>query len=160
MKALALSVVLSCSGSQPAEPPATVPVSNPPAAEPAVSEPAVAEPAPGTKAPVPPGEPPAEAAAPATASQSVTKTLFVAEALADCQGEAPQQCLRVRESQAEPYHNFYSSIAGFDYEPSHVYELRVEATPVANAPADSSAVRYRLIEVVSKRKVPAAKGKP
>lgn len=139
-KALALSVLLSsCSGSKPAEPPAAVPVTDPPAEEPASTPPATAG---------------AEAGGAETSAKPVTKTLFVAAAQADCQGEVPQKCLQVRESEAEPYRNLYSSIEGFDYEPSYVYELRVEATPVANAPADASAVRYRLLEVISKRKPP------
>lgn len=145
-QALALSVLLSCSGSKPTEPPAAVPVSEPPA-EQAGAEPATAA-APGD-----------EAHNGKTAVLAIMTTLFVAEAEVDCQGEAPQKCLQVRESESEPYRNLYSRIEGFDYEPSYVYELRVAATPVANAPADASAVHYRLIEVVSKRKVPGAKSK-
>jgi hypothetical protein len=148
-KALALAVLLSCSGSKTAEPPASVPVSEPPAQEPS-AEPATNPP------PVAPGP---EAGSTETSTQTVTRTLFVAEAQADCQGEAPRKCLQVRESESEPYRNLYSSIEGFDYEPSYVYELRVEATPVANPPADASAVRYRLLELVSKRKAPSAKNK-
>lgn len=145
-KALALSVVLSCSGSKPAEPPAAVPGAELAAVEPA-SDAGV----------LPPSATTADPTAPAAVSQSVTQTLFVAEALAACQGEVAQQCLRVRESESEPYRNLYSSIAGFSYEPSYVYELRVEATTVPNAPADGSTVRYRLIEVVAKRKATVAK---
>jgi len=149
-KTLALSAVLSCSGSKPAEPPAAVPVAeevSPAAALPAVEAPA-AEPPSGSDA-VPPE--------PATGEQSVTQTLFIGPALAPCQGEAPQQCLQVREKESLPYRNLYSGIEGFDYEPSYVYELRVQATAVPHPPADSSAVRYRLLEVVSKRKPGAAK---
>jgi hypothetical protein len=151
-KTLALSAVLSCSGSKPAEPPA-VPVAEPAAASPAAALPAVeapaAEPPSGGDAAVPPE--------PATGAQSVTQTLFIGAALAPCQGEAPQQCLQVREKESLPYRNLYSSIEGFDYEPSYVYELRVEATAVPHPPADASAVRYRLLEVVSKRKATASK---
>jgi len=155
-QALALSALLSCScsgsGSKPAESPAA-PVSEPPGAEPGAE---AATTAPAAHSPEP-GSP--EAGSTETGAQTVTKTLFVAEAQADCQGEAPQKCLQVRESESEPYRNLYSSIEGFDYEPSYLYELRVEATPVAHAPADASAVRYRLLEVVSKRKAAGAKSK-
>jgi hypothetical protein len=148
-QALALSLLLSCSGSKPAEPPAAAPVSEPAAEDPGA--------APETTAPTAPA---AEARAPEAASaEPVIETLFVAEAQADCQGEVPQKCLQVRESESEPYRNLYSNIEGFEYEPSYVYELRVEATPIANAPADASSVRYRLLEVVSKRKAPTAKSK-
>jgi len=142
-KALTLSVVLSCSGSKPAEPPAV------PVAEPSVASPAAEAPA-GSDAGVPPAEP-------ATAAPSVIQTLFVGAATVPCQGEAPQQCLQVRHAESEPYRNLYSSIQGFDYEPSYLYELRVEAIAVPHPPADASAVRYRLLEVVSKRKAAAAK---
>ena len=142
--ALALSLLLCCSSSKPAEPPAAAPASDPPAEEPG-AEPAT--------------PPPAAPSAEAPSAKTVTKTLFVAEAQADCQSEVPQKCLQMRESESEPYRNLYSSIEGFDYEPSYVYELRVEATPVANPPADASSVRYRLLEVVSKRKAPGAKSK-
>jgi|SRR6185295_6726630 len=156
-KALALSALLSCScsrsGSKPAEPPAAASVSEPPAAEPG-AEPATTAPAAHS-----PQAGSTEAGNAETSAQTVTNTLFVGEAQVDCQGEAPQKCLQVRESESEPYRNLYSSIEGFDYEPSYVYELRVEATPVAHAPADASAVRYRLLEVVSKRKAAGAKSK-
>ncbi|HEU4579706.1 MAG TPA: DUF4377 domain-containing protein [Polyangiaceae bacterium] len=138
VQALALLLLLSCSGSKPAEPPVASPASEPAAEEPG------ADPAPPSSNPEAP------------AAQADTKTLFVAAAQADCQGEAPQKCLQVRESETEPYRNLYSNIEGFDYEPSYVYELRVEAIPVPNAPADASSVRYRLLEVVSKRKAPDA----
>jgi uncharacterized protein DUF4377 len=84
---------------------------------------------------------------------SVVETLFVSEALVDCQGESAQKCLQVRGSESEEWRNFYAPIAGFEHEASHAYELRVEVTKVANAPADAPSLRYRLLEVVSKRKV-------
>ena len=168
---LALSLALACSGSKPAEPavPGGDPSTEPEAAsseaasseaaspepEPAAAEPAAGTPTGDAKAP----DAPANPAAPATAAQAVTKTLFVAPTLAECQGEAPQQCLQVRELASEPYRRLYTGIAGFEYEPSYEYELRVEATPVPNAPADAGAVSYRLLEVVAKRTVAAAKGK-
>lgn len=158
--ALALSAVLSCSGasgSPPAEPPPAVPVAEPAqspaaAAAPTPEPPAAAAP-PASDATLPSVEP----ASDATGAQSVPKTLFVGAARVSCQGEAPQQCLQVRETESQPYRNLYRSIEGFDYEPSYEYELRVEATAVPHPPADASAVRYRLLEVVSKRKAAAAK---
>jgi hypothetical protein len=140
--ALALSAVLACSGSKPAEAPAAVPE------EPGAAEPGEAE--------LPAGSEPETPAEPATAPEGVSQTLFVASTLADCQGEAPQKCLQVRESASEPYRNLYAGIAGFQHEPGYEYELRVEATAVPDAPADAPSVRYRLLEVVSKRKAGAA----
>lgn len=79
--------------------------------------------------------------------------LFVREQLADCEGEGPMKCLQVRESEAAEWTLLYSPIQGFDYEEGHAYELRVGALRDAEPPADAPAMRYRLLEIVSKRKV-------
>ena len=84
------------------------------------------------------------------------QSLFVREQLADCHGEAPMKCLQVREVATEEWRNLYAPIEGFEYEPGHAYELRVEVTQVAKPPADGSSLRYRLLEVVSKQKRPSA----
>ena len=78
------------------------------------------------------------------------------EQLADCQGEAPRKCLQVREREADHWRNFDATIEGFTHEPSYAYELRVEVTSIANPPMDASALKYRLVEVVSKRRVEPA----
>lgn len=97
---------------------------------------------------------PTSPAAPQAGDASVVvETLFVSEVLVDCQGESAQKCLQVRGSDGEAWRNFYAPIEGFEHEASHTYELRVEVTKVANAPADAPSLRYRLLEVVSKRKV-------
>jgi hypothetical protein len=134
---------------------------------PAVEDPAVssAEPAPEPAAPEPtpaaPDAPTASAqstAAPSAPSASassdapVVETLFVRDTLADCQAEGVRQCLQVRSSEQEDWRNFFGSIEGFQHEPSYAYELRVAVSPVVNAPADAPALRYRLLEVVAKRK--------
>jgi hypothetical protein len=82
----------------------------------------------------------------------VVETLYVRDTLADCQAEGVRQCLQVRSSEQEDWRNFFGSIEGFQYQPSFAYELRVEVSPVPNAPADAPSLRYRLLEVVSKRK--------
>jgi len=56
--------------------------------------------------------------------------------------------LLVRESPEADYSYFYSTIAGFDYEPGYNYELLVEKTPVENPPADGSSIRWTLVEVI------------
>jgi hypothetical protein len=118
--------------------------------------------APNPEAPAPPDAPQASggassgaAGAPAASASSdapVVETLFVRDTLADCQAEGARQCLQVRSSEQEDWRNFFGSIEGFDYEPSYSYELRVAVSPVANAPADAPALRYRLLELVAKRK--------
>jgi len=82
----------------------------------------------------------------------VVETLFVRDTLADCQAEGAQRCLQVRSSEQEDWRNFFGSIEGFQFEPTYAYELRVAVSPLPNAPADAPALRYRLLEVVTKRK--------
>lgn len=80
-------------------------------------------------------------------------TLFVHERRVDCHGEMPKKCLQVRRDGEDDWTYFYDTIAGFDYEESHRYELRVEVTKDTNPPADKSSLSYRLLDVVSKEKV-------
>jgi hypothetical protein len=122
-------------------------------ADPAAPEPTPeAPPAPdtATSEPSPAAAPAGAAGAPSDAP--VVETLFVRDTLADCQAEGVRQCLQVRSSEQEDWRNFFGAIEGFQHEPSYAYELRVAVSPVANAPADAPALRYRLLEVVSKRK--------
>lgn len=108
--------------------------------------------------PAPLPQVPVAPAPPATAPDAPEpQTLFVHEKRNDCQGEAPMKCLQIRESASDPWRNFYGRIEGFEYEEGHAYELRVEVTPVPSPPADAPNQRFRLIEVVSKREVGAAK---
>ena len=117
--------------------------------------------------PPPPGtstattdDPVASASAPSpSASASVptpeVKTIYVREMLADCEGGAgPMKCMQIRESPTDEWMFFYQGIDGFKYEESFAYELRVEITKLEQAPADGSTLRYKLIEVVKKEKVP------
>lgn len=115
-----------------------------------------------TPAPEPPASPAVaggsggSAATPSDAP--VIQTLFVREALAECQAEGARQCLQVRSSDQEDWRRFFATIEGFEYEPSYVYELSVAVSPVPDAPADAPSLRYRLLEVVSKRRVGQTSG--
>ena len=108
----------------------------------------------------PPGEAtssePSEAAPPSAdapaASAARLETLFVRDRLGTCEAEGARQCLMVRASESEEWRNFFGTISGFEYEPTYTYELRVEATPIENAPADAPSIAYRLVEVVAKSK--------
>lgn len=101
--------------------------------------------------------------APAASQEEVSKphaesgapviTLFVHEQRVDCHGEVPQKCLQIREQPTEEWSYFYDTIAGFEYEESYRYELRVAVSTDDNPPADASSVSYRLVEVVSKQRV-------
>lgn len=98
-------------------------------------------------------EPPTSSSSQVPPSKGPIKTLFVKEALVDCEGEGPMKCMQVRESDKADWTLFYGKIEGFNYEESYRYEIRVEVTSRGNSPADSSSLRYRLVEVVSKKKV-------
>ena len=74
-----------------------------------------------------------------TAAGSVLKTLEVAPSRIECTGVAPQMCLRVRESSDDPWRPLYDEIAGFEYEPGYLYEIRIKEEAVANPPADAMA---------------------
>lgn len=148
-----LASVAACSNPKPpaGEEPAVASTEAEPAgpATPEPAEPATPEPG----ATEPPAAEPGSAAGESPASEApVVETLFVRETLADCQAEGSQQCLQVRSSEQEDWRNFFGSIEGFQYEPSYAYELRVAVSPVSDAPADAPSLRYRLLEVVSKRK--------
>jgi hypothetical protein len=73
----------------------------------------------------------------------------------DCEGDGPMKCLRVRDTEKDEWRLFYGKIEGFTPEPAFAYELRVEAVPSPSGRMDAPARRYRLLEVVSKKK-PAA----
>jgi heat shock protein HslJ len=68
----------------------------------------------------------------------------------ECVGEAPMACLVIRELPDGELSYFYDDIAGFEYEAGYEYLLRVSQTTVENPPADSSALSYELIEVMTK----------
>ncbi len=158
LAACLLVIGSACSSHKPADSPGALDGSDA-LGDAAKSPPApVAEPAPviveTSGAPTTPAPPPSTAA-PTASDASVVETLFVREGLVDCQGEGAQKCMQVRGSESEEWRSFYASIEGFVHEPSHAYELRVEVTRVPNAPADAPSLRYRLLEVVSKRKAGA-----
>jgi hypothetical protein len=136
-------LTLACSSPKPPE-------SNPPALVPPVT----------TDAPTPTGEAtlpaatdtPAATDAPATAPAPAVETLFVKHERGPCEAEGARECLQVRNSESEAWRNLYGSIDGFAYEPSYAYELRVEITPIKKPPSDAPSLKYKLLEVVSKRK--------
>ena len=82
-----------------------------------------------------------------------TKTLWINSAKVDCVGVGPMQCLQVKYSSEEAWSNFYQDIEGFTYEPGFIYEISVERIQLdpSNVPADASSIRYKLLEVISKK---------
>ncbi len=118
-------------------------------------------PAPSTVSVPPDTSPRGSASSPAAASAakpppapSGVKTLWVAEHRVDCEGDGPAKCLRVRDAEQDEWRLFYGAIEGFTHEDSFTYELRVQVETRGSPPMDAPAKRYRLLEVVSKKKVP------
>lgn len=78
----------------------------------------------------------------------------VAESRVPCTGAFPQECYLVRTGSDERSALFYDAIEGFGWEPGYRYTLLVERTVVDDPPADASAYRYRLRQVISKEPSP------
>ncbi len=97
--------------------------------------------------------PPANGGSVNDVDQGEIKMFFVHESRVDCEGEGPRQCLQVRESEDDDWTLFYSNIEGFEHEEGTRYELRVRVEEVPDPPADSSSLRYVLVEIVSQEKV-------
>jgi len=91
-------------------------------------------------------------------SGSTVKTLQVAPSRVACTGVAPQMCLQVRESAGAAWSLLYEEIAGFDYVPGYLYEIRIKEEAVANPPADASAIRRTLVAILSKTAAPTLVG--
>ncbi|MFN2253943.1 MAG: META domain-containing protein, partial [Candidatus Promineifilaceae bacterium] len=81
-------------------------------------------------------------------------TAWIGPELVDCVGVAPQQCMQVKTNPDDDYGLFYDQIDGFEFEEGYEYELQVLVEPVQNPAQDASALKFTLIEVVSK--TPAA----
>ena len=80
--------------------------------------------------------------------------MFVDAKKVPCEGEGVTECLRVKDAEGAPWTLFYRTIEGFSYEPGYLYELRVDVGSVAKPPADASSKKYKLVEVVSKKRAP------
>lgn len=54
----------------------------------------------------------------------------------------------------EDWSYLYDEVEGFKYEPGYVYDIKVRKVEVENPPADASSIKYILVNVRSKEKVP------
>lgn len=60
--------------------------------------------------------------------------------------------IQIRSSTADAWSTVaMNTIEGFNYEEGFEYHLKVEKTHLANPPADALGVRYKLIEILSKK---------
>lgn len=77
----------------------------------------------------------------------------VASQQVDCEGaHSSQKCLQIKEVLAKKWEITYDGIVGFTFEPGFVYKLQVKKEQLKNPPADASAIRYTLLEVIEKEK--------
>jgi len=81
-----------------------------------------------------------------------TKHIYVADHLVDCEGVAPQKCMLVKNKIVGDWTYFYDNIKGFEYEEGYEYLLNVKIETIKNPPADASALKYTLVEVLEKNK--------
>jgi len=77
-----------------------------------------------------------------------TKILHIDSNLVDCVGVGPQKCMLVRENSDLEWNMFYDSIDGFEYQEGTEYKISVIVTKVENPPADSSFLKYTLVEIL------------
>jgi heat shock protein HslJ len=78
----------------------------------------------------------------------IEQVLYIAPEKKSCTGVAPMECMQVRETPAGQWTLFYSQIEGFDYVAGKSYKVKVKREKVANPPADASAFKYVLLEVL------------
>jgi heat shock protein HslJ len=79
---------------------------------------------------------------------SIEQLLYIAPEKKSCTGVVKMDCLQVRESPTAEWTLLYSQIEGFDFVPGKSYKIKVRRDKVANPPADASAFKYVLLEVL------------
>jgi heat shock protein HslJ len=83
-------------------------------------------------------------------------TMYVGSEMVNCEGVARQACFQVKFEKDAEWELLYSGIDGFEFEPGFEYELRVNKFTVENPPADASAIRYELVEIISQSETESA----
>lgn len=147
---VAALLLVACGGEEATATPEPEPTEAP--AEP--TEEAMAEP---TEAPAEPTEAPAEEPTEEPMAEAVEKTLYIGPERVECDaGAGTMMCMQVKENPDDEYTLFYNQIEGFEYEEGYEYELIVSEEKVENPPADASALKYTLVEEVSKTEVAMA----
>ena len=79
----------------------------------------------------------------------VTRMVYVGPEKVTCTGVGRMQCLQIRESEDEPWSNFYGEIEEFEYVPGNIYYLRIKEFDVEKPAADASSKRWILDGVLS-----------
>lgn len=87
------------------------------------------------------------------AAESAKVAMIIAPEQVDCVGEAEQKCYQVKFDPEEDWQLFYDRIEGFEHQEGYRYTLLVEKLEVLDPPADGSAFRYMLVEVLEQEEV-------
>ena len=88
-------------------------------------------------------------------TMSVSENTDIMYSLFDDNKENPVECMLVMEDGVDQTWRkmSFSSIEGFTYEKGHRYKLRAKKTILANPPADGSAWKYELVEVLEDKEI-------
>ena len=78
------------------------------------------------------------------------KIILVDKTMVDCQGVAPQKCMKIREPGSDQWTLFYSQIEGFNHLAGYDYKLLIRTYDIDNPPADASSIGYQLVKVIEK----------
>ncbi|STQ91235.1 META and DUF4377 domain-containing protein [Iodobacter fluviatilis] len=80
---------------------------------------------------------------------TIEQVLYIAPETKPCSaGVAQMNCLQTREAPSDEWSLFYNHIEGFDFVAGKNYKIKVRREKVANPPADASAFKYVLLEVL------------
>ena len=88
-------------------------------------------------------------------TMSVSENTDIMYSLFDDHKENPIECMLFMEDGVDQTWRKmgFSSIEGFTYEKGHRYKLRAKKTILANPPADGSAWKYELVEVLEDKEI-------
>ena len=88
-------------------------------------------------------------------TMSVSENTDIMYSLFDDNKENPVECMLVMEDGVDQTWRkmSFSYIKGFTYEKGHRYKLRAKKTILANPPADGSAWKYELVEVLEDKEI-------
>ena len=88
-------------------------------------------------------------------TMSVSENTDIMYSLFDDNKENPVECMLVMEDGVNQTWGKMSlyDIEGFTYEKGHRYKLKVKKTILANPPADGSAWKYELVEVLEDKEI-------
>lgn len=83
-------------------------------------------------------------------TESTEDIIFVSPLWVPCVGMAPMLCMQVSPTEEGEWQLFYNAIEGFQFEPGYLYQLKVKQETVQNPPTDASAIKWTLLEEISK----------